>query len=401
MKEVTWAPLIPLIGGFPLGAEKAFGKPPEAIYSYSDFKKNDSHYVHYVNEIRRANVPYELLDEEYKQRQIDVIVGTPPCAALSQLNTGKTEAAKGAGCQKNEWMYHVFEQGIDTFGAKAVVVENAPSLYTKKGDPVAQRLYEIAKERGYSLSLYKTSTMFHGIPQNRQRTFAIAWKSKKAPIMNWYKRDRKSFKEFLEEVNDHDLHQDDVINPYIYNDHYFQYILHREKKDPRELMIEAGINTAFQFVEKKYGIDNALTWFNETGNEKGAKLASHAIYKFEQGKGIWDGSAHVFDDVMNAVIGRNMVDTVHPTENRSLTIREALHMMGFPREFELIGKTKSIAHIAQNVPVCTSRDICLEIGMFLNGDLETSNVDMIRQANQPERIDTPNVTTSTLESFLH
>ena len=33
-KEITWAPLIPLIGGQMLGAERAFGKPPTAIYSY-------------------------------------------------------------------------------------------------------------------------------------------------------------------------------------------------------------------------------------------------------------------------------------------------------------------------------------------------------------------------------
>ena len=41
MSDITWAPLIPLIGGLPLGAEKATGKPPEAIYSYEGFEAND------------------------------------------------------------------------------------------------------------------------------------------------------------------------------------------------------------------------------------------------------------------------------------------------------------------------------------------------------------------------
>ena len=31
--EILWAPNIPLIGGFPLGAQKAFGNDPVAIYS--------------------------------------------------------------------------------------------------------------------------------------------------------------------------------------------------------------------------------------------------------------------------------------------------------------------------------------------------------------------------------
>ena len=45
MSDITWAPLIPLIGGLPLGAEKATGKPPEAIYSYEGFEANDGQYV--------------------------------------------------------------------------------------------------------------------------------------------------------------------------------------------------------------------------------------------------------------------------------------------------------------------------------------------------------------------
>lgn len=76
--DITWASIIPLIGGFPLGAEKAFGKPPEAIYSYDGFQKNDSHYVNYVNNVKEYNLEYVLLDDSKPKRNIDVINGTPP-----------------------------------------------------------------------------------------------------------------------------------------------------------------------------------------------------------------------------------------------------------------------------------------------------------------------------------
>lgn len=379
MQDITWAPLISLIGGFPLGAEAAFGKPPIANISYDGFQKNDSHYNNY-NEQRSLNVPYYTVADSPKQK-LDVVVGTPPCAALSQLNTGKTAAAKGAGCQKNEWMYKVFEDAIDVFGARVVVVENAPALYTLKGQGVADQLYKIAKERDYSLTLYKTSTMYHGIPQNRQRTFAIAWDSKTAPIMNWYRRDRKSFAEYLEEVPANAIQQDMIINPNVYTDYYFQYIKHITGEDPRKLMIESGINTAYQYVLRNFGLNNALGWFKENDHEKGIKYASHAMMKLEKGLGIWDGSTHVFDDVMNAVIGRNLNDTIHPTEDRSLTVREAFHMMGFPHDFQLLGGRGRINEIAQNVPVCTARDICTEISKYLNDELEISDATYIKQSN--------------------
>lgn len=400
MSNISWAPMISLIGGFPLGAEQAFGIPPIANFSYSGFAKNDSHYNHYMNETQGHNVPYVVMDEGYPKQQVDVIVGTPPCAGLSQLNTGKNASVKGAGCQQNEWMYKVFEDSIDHFGARVVAVENAPALYTQKGQPVADRLYEIASKRGYSLTLYKTSTMFHGIPQNRQRTFAIAWDSKTAPLMGWYKRDRKNFKDYLDEVPKDALHQDLVINPNVYTDHYYQFIKHKTNKDPRQLMIDEGINTALQYVQSKYSLNEALEWFNKTNNEKGIKLASHALKKFEVGKGVWDGSTHVFNDVMNAVIGRNMADTIHPIENRSLTIREALHMMGFPHNFELLNGRRSTNHIAQNVPVCTARDMCLEIKAYLNNELRDSGSMFVKQNNFKETVEHVEYQRNELTSFF-
>jgi hypothetical protein len=76
--NITWAPLISLIGGMPLGAEKAFGKPPEAIYSYDGFQSNDSHYVNHMNTVRGNNLDYVLIDEKTTLPRVDVVCGTPP-----------------------------------------------------------------------------------------------------------------------------------------------------------------------------------------------------------------------------------------------------------------------------------------------------------------------------------
>ena len=56
MTNLTWAPLVPLIGGQMLGAEKAFGKPPVAIYSYDGFEANDSHYINYQNNVKKRGL---------------------------------------------------------------------------------------------------------------------------------------------------------------------------------------------------------------------------------------------------------------------------------------------------------------------------------------------------------
>ncbi len=383
MTKVKWVPLIPLIGGQQLGAEKAFGVPPQAIYSYDGFQGNDSHYVNYMNNVKKYGLEYINIDESVKH-SVDVVSGTPPCAALSQLNTGKTAESKGAGCQKNEWMYKVFEDGFDKLKAKVVIVENAPALFTSKGKDVAKNLFDICAQRGYSLTLYKTSTKYHGIPQARDRTFAIGWNTETAPIMSWYKRDRKNFKEYLADVASDALHQEIIINEKLDKEPYFQFIKSRTNINPRDVVMKSGNITAFNYVNKAGLLKEANKWFHETGNELGIKYSNHAIKKFEMNLGIWDGSTHVFNEHMNAVIGRNMSDTIHPIHDRSLSVREALYMMGFPNDFELLGGRGKINHIAQNVPVPTSRDVHSEILKFLKGELQFSETNYLRQNNHTE-----------------
>ena len=390
MSKITWAPHIPLIGGLPLGAEAAIGHAPEEIFSLPGFYGNDKHYHNYQTvTLGRTSLKYTPIDPDDVtfDRKINIIVGTPPCAALSQLNTGTKPEAKGAGCAKNDFMMMVFRHGMKKFDADVIIVENAPALSTPKGQPVADALYEICKENGYSMTLYKTSTHFHGIPQRRDRTFAIAWKSATAPLMEFYRAESDKFADYLKKIPADALHNDstDVINFKLLEDGYWKFI-NATIGDPRKLVPESGQITCFNYVNKNGLLDKAIVWLRENGTERNIKLAEHAKAKFDAGKGIWDGSVHIFEDYMNAVIGRNMADTVHPTEDRSLTIREAMHMMGLPHDMELLGGRSSVNHIAQNVPTCTAQFVVEQAVKFVEGKLPNSGLKYLKQDNWNKRI---------------
>jgi site-specific DNA-cytosine methylase len=64
----------------------------------------------------------------------------------------------------------------------------------------------------------------------------------------------------------------------------------------------------------------------------------------------------LFDNYVNGVIGKSMNKLLHPIEERFLSIRELLHLMGMPEDFELNDPKRNYNHIAQNVPVTTARD---------------------------------------------
>jgi site-specific DNA-cytosine methylase len=298
-------------------------------------------------------------------------------------------------------VYIAAEQAMKCYDAEVIIGENAPALYTNKGKPVADKLLAIARENGYSFSLYKTTTSLHGIPQNRDRTFYIFWKGEKAPIMNWFNEPRKNFADYLSDVPQESLHQEIVINQRIGNESYYNFIQHLNPgKNPRDVINDARCTTAFSYIQRGGFLNEAIAYFEAVGDVKGLHMSTHAKHKFDQGLGIWDSSTHVFKDCMNAVIGRNMADTIHPTENRSLTIREALHLMGFPHDFYLKGGRSSTGFIAQNVPVCTAASMVREAVKFMDGKLEMSNTDFVKQNNHHQRIDAGCPDYNTLEQFI-
>ena len=238
------------------------------------------------------------------------------------------------------------------------------------------------------MTLYKTSTHFHGTPQRRDRTFAIAWKSATAPLMEFHRSEADKFADYLKKIPADAQHNEstDVINFKLLEDGYWKFI-NATIGDPRKLLPESGHITCFNYVSKNGLLDKAIAWLRENGNERNIKLAEHAKMKIDSGKGIWDGSVHVFTNMMHAVIGRNMADTVHPTEDRSLTIREAMHMMGLPHDMELLGGRSNVNHIAQNVPTCTARFVVEQAAKFIRGELSCSGAKFIKQDNWNSRME--------------
>ena len=74
---------------------------------------------------------------------------------------------------------------------------------------------------------------------------------------------------------------------------------------------------------------------------------SNCRKKRSTGLGIWDDSPRFFDDAFGSVMSKTMFTGIHPDEDRYLNIREMMHLMGLPHDYELDSKSKSINHIAQ------------------------------------------------------
>ena len=154
---------------------------------------------------------------------------------------------------------------------------------------------------------------------------------------------------------------------------------------------KVGKGTVFRYMQENNLFDECLEWLKvhaPTDGPSGGKpgtntyidIINHIKNKLADGKGYWDSSPHLFHESFNAVIGRNMFDGVHPIENRYMSGREYIHMMGMPHDFEL-DNIKNINHIAQNVPVSTASDMTQHVVDFINGKLTPSDGKFLKQDN--------------------
>jgi hypothetical protein len=90
----------------------------------------------------------------------------------------------------------------------------------------------------------------------------------------------------------------------------------------------------------------------------------------------------------------------HPDEDRFITYREAMSIMGLPEDFELVDASTKVAnHICQNVPVQTATDMATEVLATLRGERIMVDTDYILQYNTTNKIEYDEQV-NTLEAFF-
>jgi len=389
--------IVPLIGGQALGQAAAFGSRPDYLLSYTPFTSNDSHLVNHYND-----VPYILLDEGGKHpHYVDVVGTTCPCAGLSSLSGYASSDAAA-----NEWMYTTTTYVLEQIKPMVLWGENAPGFAGKLGKPIVDKLHNIATRNGYTMSIYRTKSLLHGVPQIRERSFYFFWKGKTVPIFNYFDKPLNTIESVFYGVSKN-ASQQVVTNEKTPSkwDPMYRYVLEE---------LEGGITHKdfYNMIEKT---DNAMDWLERKGKKydevgdwmRSQGLATAAarcdrIFTKLQGEGnIMRRLTTVPKGHIGAFVGHYPNLLTHPTEDRYLTYREAMSIMGLPEDFEMLNPSRNLNHVCQNVPVGTATDMANEVKAALEGKRDRLNANLVYQFNGQktyevrDKVDIPS-----LESFF-
>ena len=399
--SITHASIVPLIGGETIGSQQAFGTEPLHFMSYDGFQANDSHILNYYD--NRIN--YYLLDQGEAppvNERADVVSSVCPCAGLSMMSHGY-----GDHNPNNQWMGKTAEYILGEYKPKVFWGENAPAFAGKIGTNVRAQLREIGKKNGYTMSVYRTRSLLHGAPQVRERSFYFFWKDTQTPLLGYFNRPHKPIEEVIREVTSN-FQMEPISNKTPSDNPYYKFVLeeihggrtHKEHSELVDNQFTKSCLCVFTYIERNgYNFKQVSEWMAKHGYDNEAEKSMRKYEKLKSGGNIMKRGVTIPKDYIGAFVGHYPKMLTHPDEDRFITYREAMTIMGLPQDFELLNPKQSSNHICQNVPVQTAKDMAGEVKKYIEGNAKMVDTDYIMQYNHSQKADYI-TKADTLEAFI-
>lgn len=338
-------------------------------------------------------VPPERFAEIIGTSHVDVIIGGPPCPTFSTIGDAKIRSVTGKPTSEDprNQLFLEYLRYVDYFRPEIFVIENVPNFITKYNGKIFNTAVEIIENIGKDddnrgEGIYEVvkpvqvvNAVYYGVPQTRRRMMLVA-----------HKKDNKQF-------------------CYPEPTHYYDQQDEASKKlKPCTTVRDAisdlpSITDNWRISEMPYSRNESLTDFQKimraSGNGKTLKnnicrmsndrakkvfphMAQGSIYMDlpPEIRKILPFREDIFKDRLKrlvldepswtviAHIGMDGYMYIHPTENRTLSVREAARIQSFPDDFEFVGnQQETYVQVGNAVPPLLGKAIGESIMRYLEG----------------------------------
>ena len=294
----------------------------------------------------------EKILEDFGKKNIDVIVGGPPCQGFSSANRWNKENED----PRNK-LFFEYLRFVELLKPKAVVIENVRGILTRDNGFAKDRIEKLLKNLGYTVDCKVLNASNHGVPQNRLRAFFVAIRddyNETFDFNNLKTKPKVTVKEAIGELYDLDKTPKSKLtskpaNKYIkYLREENQEIFNHEIKYPAQMTQERishvpqGGNWA----------DIPTELFPNNRNNR----HSSAFKRLDE------QACSVTIDTGNA-----HSNYFHPLYNRIPTVREAARIQSFKDDFILEGsRTSQYRQVGNAVPPLLAKAVADELLKYLN-----------------------------------
>ncbi len=297
-----------------------------------------------------------ILKEFGDLKDIDVIIGGPPCQGFSAANRYKTE-----GDDPRNKLFFEFVKFVDIAKPKAILIENVRGIVTNNNGYAKDRIYEIFEERGYSVNHCILDASEFGVPQKRLRNFFVMLKTgEKFDFSNIKKHSKMvTVKEAIGELYNYEDNQtnDSFVLSKKPQTQYQKYLRSNDNSVPNhEVRYPADkVQHRISFVPQGGNWENVPEelWPNDRKNRH-----SSAYKRLEE-----DNTSCTIDT------GNNHSNYFHPLYNRIPTVREAARLQSFSDNFIFEGnRSEQYRQVGNAVPPLLAKAIAEEIRKVLKDE---------------------------------
>lgn len=287
-------------------------------------------------------------------KNIDVIIGGPPCQGFSCANRYQKESDD----PRNQ-LFFEFVKFVDLAQPKAIVIENVRGIVTRNNGYAKQRIKEIFEGRGYQVVNKILDASDYGVPQKRLRNFFVITKNGTFDFDSLRKSEHTvTVKEAIGEL--YQFEKDSAPKKVFLDKpktEYQKYLRRPDNEVPNdEIRYPAEkVQERISFVKQGQNWTSvpAELWPSNRNNRH-----SSAYKRLEE------------NDVSVTIdTGNNHSNYFHPLFNRIPTIREGARLQSFNDSFEFLGnRSEQYRQVGNAVPPLLSKSIADALLRMLNKD---------------------------------
>lgn len=338
-------------------------------------------------------IPPEKFAEIIGTNHVDVIIGGPPCPTFSTIGDAKIRSVTGKPTSEDprNQLFLEYLKYVDFFRPEIFVIENVPNFITKYKGAIFNTAIEIIEnigknENGNGQGIYEVekpvqvlNAVYYGVPQTRKRMMLVAHKkqgkkfSYPTPTHYYDQEDAKS-----ERLIPCTTVEDAIGDLPKITDNW------RVSEMPYSKNLDL---TDFQKIMRKNGNgrtvkNNICRMSNDRAKRVFAHMAQGSKYMDlpPEIRQILPFREDIFPDRLKrlvlkepswtviAHIGMDGYMYIHPTENRTLSVREAARIQSFPDDFEFVGnQQETYVQVGNAVPPLLAKAIGESLLKYLEG----------------------------------
>jgi DNA (cytosine-5)-methyltransferase 1 len=369
-------------GGFAKGFEmtgkfKCIGGIDNKVSAIQTHKHNFKDSISICEDIR--NFPPKKFEKLLKGQKVDLIIGGPPCPTFSTIGHAKIQSVYKSHENKDitndprNDLFLDFFSYVDHFRPKMFVMENVPQFLTKYKGATFNAVKELVKRDLPEYDLVKEvkvlNAVNYGVPQNRRRMILVGYLKgmdfKYPEITHWFADGKSNINPNNTEISPNKLKKHVSVKSAISD---LPLITDNWRVSEVEYSKHKGLDSYQKLMRQntnKTVKNNICRLTNERAKIVFSHMHQGCIYMdlSPEIRKILPFREDIFKDRLKRLVEENPSWTVlahigmdgymyiHPTENRTLSVREAARIQSFPDDFEFIGnQQETYVQVGNAVP---------------------------------------------------